>query len=243
MLDIAVAPHQAETSVRPHAIAPALHTLFLLAILILWASYSALRSTLPLSVMPHFVTYLSSIVVQYLLVGSTIAGLYHRRQFIYSVLGSPAKQTLTRDIVIGIATFIGALVLVSLLSIALKFTPLHLSHRSAALRAMAPNSLAELLLWGVVSMAAGIGEEFVFRGYLQQQLTNWLQAAPIAIALCSLLFGCLHFYQGTLEVLQTTCLGATYSIVALRRGNLRSVMIAHFLQDVTAGTILFLHNT
>jgi membrane protease YdiL (CAAX protease family) len=240
MLDTAVAPHQAETNVRPLPIAPTLHTIFLLVILILWASYSAMRFSLPPSVMPHFVTYLSTIVVQYLLVGSTIAGLYHRRQFIHSVLGSPRQQTLIRDIAIGIATFIGALILAFLLSFALRFTPLHLSHRSSALRAMAPNSIAELVLWGVVSFAAGTGEEFVFRGYLQQQLTNWFGATPIAIAVCSLLFGCLHFYQGTAGVLQTACLGTVYSVVALRRGSLRSVMIAHFLQDVVAGTMLFL---
>ncbi len=243
MLDTDAAPRQAEASVRPHTIAPAFHTIFLLAILILWAGYSALRFTLPPSVMPRTVTYLSSIVVQSLLVGSTIAGLYHRRQFINSMLGFSAQQTLTRDIAIGIATFIGALVLVSFLTVALKFTPLHLSHRPAVLRAMAPNSLPQLLLWGVVSLAAGIGEEFVFRGYLQQQLIHWFRAAPIAIAVCSLLFGCLHFYQGTVGVLQTACLGAIYSVVALRRGNLRSVMIAHFLQDVVAGTIMFLRST
>ncbi len=242
MPDTAVAPYQAETSVRPQPIAPALHTIFLLMILILWASYSAMRFSLPASDMPHFVRYLSSIVVQSLLAGSTIAGLYHRRRFIHSVLGSPKRQPITRDIAIGIATFIGALILVSLLSFVLRFTPLHLTHRSSTLRAMAPNSLAELGLWVVVSMAAGIGEEFVFRGYLQQQLTNWFGAAPIAIAVCSLLFGCLHFYQGSAGVLQTACLGATYSVVALRRGNLRSVMIAHFLQDVVAGTMMFLRN-
>jgi hypothetical protein len=243
MLDTVVAPPQAETSVRPQCIAPTLHTIFLLVILILWASYSAMRFSLPTSVMPHFVTYLSTIVVQYLLVGSTIAGLYHRRQFIHSVLGSPTHQTLIRDIAIGIATFIGALILVSLLSFALRFTPLHITPRSSALHALAPNSLAELGLWVVVSMAAGTGEEFVFRGYLQRQLTSWFGAAPAAIAVCSLLFGCLHFYQGTAGVLQTACLGATYSTVALRRGNLRSVMIAHFLQDVIAGTMMFLNNT
>lgn len=243
MLDTAVAPPQAEASVRPQQIAPALHTIFLLVILIFWASYSAMRFSLPPSVMPHFVTYLSSIVVQSLLVGSTIAGLYHRRQFIYSALGSPKGQAIIRDIAIGIVTFIGALVLVSLLSLALRFTPLHLTHRSSALRAMAPNSLAELGLWVVVSLTAGTGEEFVFRGYLQQQLTNWFGAAPIAITVCSLLFGCLHFYQGSVGVLQTACLGATYSVVASRRGNLRSVMIAHFLQDVMAGTMMFLNHT
>jgi membrane protease YdiL (CAAX protease family) len=243
MLDTAVTPHEAETRVRPQPIAPALHTIFLLLILILWASYGAMRFSLPPSVMPHFATYLSSIIVQYLLVGSTIAGLYHRRQFIESVWGSFTQPALGRDIAIGFGTFIGAIIPVSLLGLALRFGPLHLVHRSSTLRSMAPNTLAELGLWILVSMAAGIGEEFVFRGYLQQQLTTWFGAAPRAIVVCSLLFGSLHFYQGSVGVLQTACLGAIYAIVAMRQGNLRSVMIAHFLQDVLAGTLLFLRNT
>jgi uncharacterized protein len=243
MLDIAVESHPAETSTRPQPIAPVFHTVFLLVILVLWASYSAMRFSLSPSVMPHFVTYTSSIVVQCLLVGSTIAGLYHRRQFVDYVLGSFTQRALIGDIAIGIATFIGALTFVTVLSLALRLTSLHLTHRSSALEALAPTSFGELALWVVVSIVAGTGEEFVFRGYLQQQLTRWFGAAPIAITVSSVLFGCLHFYQGTAGVLQTACLGAIYGIVAIRRGNLRSVMIAHFLEDVMAGSFMFIHHT
>ena len=34
-------------------------------------------------------------------------------------------------------------------------------------------------------------------------------------------------------------LGATYAIVALKLGNLRAVIVAHFLQDFIAGLVLF----
>jgi hypothetical protein len=232
-----------EPSVRSEPIAPWFHTLFLLVILTLWATYSILRLNLnlPPSATSHYVTYTSSIIMQCLLFGSTIAGLYHRRQFISSVLGSFTSQNLTRDIVLGIATYFGALSLIGLLGHAIRFIPLPLTHRTDVVRAMAPQSLTELALWIVVSLAAGICEEFVFRGYLQQQLTRWLGAAPIAIGLCSLFFGCLHFYQGTAGVLQVIGLGIIYGIVAAWRGNLRSVMIAHFLQDAITGTAIYMH--
>lgn len=231
----------AEPSAPPEPIAPWFHTVFLLIILMLWATYSTLRLNLnlPPSATSHYVSYTSSIIMQCLLVGSTIAGLYHRRQFICSVLGSLSPQNLARDIALGIATYLGALSLVGLLGHVIRFIPL--THRTDVVRAMAPQSLPELALWIVVSLAAGICEEFVFRGYLQQQLTRWFRAVPLAIGLCSLLFGCLHFYQGTAGVLQVIALGIIYGIVAAWRGNLRSVMIAHFLQDAITGTAIYMH--
>ena len=78
---------EASVEVRPEAVAPWPHTVFLMAVLAIWATYGAMRWRWPVSVMPHGVTYTSSILVQCLLVGSTIAGLYHRRQFVAGVLG------------------------------------------------------------------------------------------------------------------------------------------------------------
>jgi hypothetical protein len=232
-----------EPSVRPEPIAPWFHTVFLLVILTLWATYSTFRLNLnvPPGATSHYVTYTSNIIMQFLLVGSTIAGLYHRRQFITSVLGSFTSKNLSRDIVLGIATYLGALSLIGLLGHAMRLTPFHLTHRTDVVRAMAPQSLTELALWIVVSFVAGTCEEFVFRGYLQQQLTRWFRAVPLAIGVCSLLFGCLHFYQGTAGVVQVIALGIIYGIVAAWRSNLRSVMIAHFLQDAITGTAIYMH--
>ena len=227
----------AKTNNCPQPIAPWFHTVFLLLVLTLWATYGALRLNLPPSVMSHYMTYTSSIIIQCLLVGSTIAGLYHRRQFITSVLGPFTHQNLLRDLAIGIATYVGALCLLAPLNLAIRFT-----HRTDVIRALAPHSLPELALWIVVSLAAGTCEEFVFRGYLQRQLTCWFRAIPIAIGVSSLLFGCLHFYQGSAGVIQVTALGLIYGIVAAWRGNLRSVMIAHFLQDAVTGTVIYMRH-
>jgi membrane protease YdiL (CAAX protease family) len=234
--------HAAEISIRPQPIAPWFHTVFLIVVLTLWATYGALRLNLPANVMSHYTTYTSSIIIQCLLVGSTIAGLYHRRQFITSVLGAFTRQNLLPDLAIGIATYFGALCLLALLNLAIRFTPLHLTHNSDVVRALAPHSLPELALWMVVSLAAGTCEEFLFRGYLQRQLTCWFRAVPIAIGVSSLLFGCLHFYQGSAGVIQITALGLIYGIIAAWRGNLRSVMIAHFLQDAITGTAIFMRH-
>jgi uncharacterized protein len=232
---------QPEPAARPEPIAPWFHTVFLLVILALWATYSALRFNLPVSIMSHYATYTSSIIMQCLLAGSTIAGLYHRRRFITSVLGSFSAQNLSRDLAVGIATYIGALSFAGLVGLAIRGISSHLIHRTDVVRAMAPQSLPQLALWIVVSLSAGICEEFVFRGYLQQQLTRWLGSVYPAIGISSLIFGSLHFYQGPAGVLQVITLGLTYGVVAARRGTLRSVMIAHFLQDAITGTAIYMH--
>jgi hypothetical protein len=210
-----------------------------MCVLALWAASSALRFSLnlPTTIASHYTTYTSSIIMQILIVGSTIAGLYHRRQFITSVLGSFGPQNLPLDIAIGIATYVVALSFAGLLGHAI-----HLSHRTDVVRAMLPKSLPEVALWLVVSLTAGACEEFVFRGYLQRQLSLWLHSMPLSVGIVSVLFGCLHFYQGPGGVLQVIALGATYGIVAAWRGNIRSVMIAHFLQDAITGTTIYFHS-
>jgi membrane protease YdiL (CAAX protease family) len=232
---------QADTTTNHSPLAPWTHTLFLLGVLVLWAIYGALRSYLPVSAMPHMVTYTSGIIVQYLLVGSTIAGLYHRRRFIRSVLGYWSLQGVGRDFAIGILVYIGGLILLASMSFAIRFTPLHSTYKRQALQSMMPQSFSELALWILVGLTAGFCEEFVFRGYLQQQMANWFRSIPIGIGISALLFGCMHFYQGTGAALQITGLGVLYGIVAARRGNLRSVMVAHALQDVVVALHYYLN--
>jgi membrane protease YdiL (CAAX protease family) len=230
----------ADTTADSSALAPWVHTLFLLGVLLLWAIYGAFRFHLPVNAMPHMVTYVSGIIVQYLLVGSTIAGLYHRRQFIRNVLGFWSLRAALRDFGIGILVFICGLILIAVIGIAVYLTPLHSTFQREVVKDLLPQSLSELALWVLVSITAGFCEEFVFRGYLQQQLSRWFHNIPLGIGISAIMFGCMHFYQGGGAVLQLSALGALYGTVAARRGTLRSIMVAHALQDITVAFIYYL---
>ncbi len=118
-------------------------------------------------------------------------------------------------------------------------SPIHLGHDRSAVLAIAPHSAVEMLLWVGVSVTAGVCEEFVFRGYLLRQFTRWLHGPAAGIALSAMLFACMHFYEGAAAVVQIGGLGAFYGYMAVRRGHLRHVMIAHFLQDALTGLYLF----
>ena len=230
----------AETAVRPGAIAPWPHTLAILAVLGLWAIYGAVRWRLPASVMPHAVTYTSSIIAQWLLVGSTIAGLYQRRQFLMGVFGSTGAGGFLFDLAKGLLVFLGGWA--AMLIVAVMLRPLHLRHETEVVKAMAPHSAPELALWLLVSLSVGVCEEFIFRGYLLEQFRRWFGSVWMAVGLSGLIFASMHFYEGSAAVAQIGGLGMFYGVIAVRRGNLRHVMIAHFLQDALTGLFLYLRH-
>ena len=230
-------PVQNQITIQRPALAPWQHTLFLVSVLGLWAIYGALRSRLSPSAMPLVVRYISSIVMQSLLVGSTLAGVYRRRDFLSAILGRPNVRQLFKDLLQGGLIFLTAIVLIFSVRFALRFTALHGTYRRDVVQGMLPQSHLELVLWIFVGITAGVSEEFIFRGYLQQQLTAWSRNVPIAIVTSAVLFGCMHFYQGIEGAIAIAVLGALYGICAWRMGSLRGVMIAHTLQDITAGLV------
>lgn len=230
----------AEGRTRPEPIAPWQHTLFLLVVLMLWALYGMLHSRVLASVMPRGISYISHIIVECLLVGSTIAGLYHRRRFIYAMFGTVTARVAALDVAQGFLIYLaGAAVMVATW---LVLKPLHPVYQRDAVQAMAPHTRVELLLWFLLSLAAGSCEEFVFRGYLLQQFKRWWGSATVAIVVSSALFGCLHIYEGWGAVVGIGALGALYAMIAVRQGNLRGVVVAHFLQDALTGLFLYLRH-
>jgi membrane protease YdiL (CAAX protease family) len=114
--------------------------------------------------------------------------------------------------------------------------------------AIAPSTPFDLLLWIAVSCTAGFCEEHIFRGYLLKQalaLTartglSRLFAIALSIVITSLIFGSLHLYEGIGGALLVSVLGTVYAVIALKLGNLRAVIVAHFLQDFCAGLFIFL---
>lgn len=229
----------AEMRMRPEPIAPWPHTLFIVVVLALWAAYGLMRLYLPAAATPRLLSYASSILMQSLLVGSTIAGLYHRREFLSDVLGGFPARGIAGDIGWGFTVYLAGLAVLFVLGLIVR--PFHpLDHR-AVVEALRPHSRVELALWLVVSLSAGVAEEFVFRGYLLRQLRRWSGSVVVGIVGSTLLFGCMHFYQGSGAVAQIAGLGAWYAVVAVHRGNLRSVIVAHFLHDALTGLALYLH--
>src|SRR5262249_39037875 len=108
---------------------------------------------------------------------------------------------------------------------------------AASISRLLPNGAAESALWVLLSISAGICEEFVFRGYLQRQLTAFTGHPSIGLLLQSAVFGIAHGYQGLRASLVVALYGALFTALALWRKSLRPGMMAHAWTDIAGGLL------
>ncbi|NOZ41296.1 MAG: CPBP family intramembrane metalloprotease [Planctomycetes bacterium] len=84
----------------------------------------------------------------------------------------------------------------------------------------------------LISLAAGVGEEVLFRGALQPWIASW--TTPwIALAVVSLLFGLAHALTTSYFVL-ATLIGAYFGWLAMEYDDLVAPIVAHSAYDFVA---------
>jgi len=90
--------------------------------------------------------------------------------------------------------------------------------------------------WSVLLLAptAALCEEFLYRGFLLAQLTQWLRSGTWAWAASSLAFGLAHVYQGWNGMVRASLLGALLAYPVIHFGSLYPSMLAHGLIDALA---------
>jgi membrane protease YdiL (CAAX protease family) len=190
----------------------------------------------------RLITYSVTLVWEWLLVAFTAWGLRLRRTPWRQLLGvrrAGAMEWWT-DIAVASGFWFGSALTLAACGALLRVVHVDPGTMRAAVLRVAPASTSELMLWIALSITAGICEELIFRGYLQQQLITLTRRVWIGAALSAILFGLAHGYQGLSGVLLITLYGAFFSILALRRRSLRAGMFAHAWQDASSGVILFL---
>jgi membrane protease YdiL (CAAX protease family) len=100
-----------------------------------------------------------------------------------------------------------------------------------------PDNFADRAVWVIVATAAGVCEEFVYRGYLQRQLWSWSGSLSAAILLQAIIFGTGHIYQGWKPALVTAIYGLAFGLLAAWRRSVLPGMIAHSLIDIIGGLV------
>ena len=101
-----------------------------------------------------------------------------------------------------------------------------------------PRTGGEKCLFVCLSLAAGVGEEIAFRGFLVPALAILLGWSWGAALLSSAVFGLLHVYQGWLGTVRTAVLGMALATSFILSGVLWPAMLAHAIVDVVAGVLL-----
>ncbi len=81
------------------------------------------------------------------------------------------------------------------------------------------------------SLFVGIHEEILFRGFFLSRLRTLTRSNVAAIAISSVVFGLMHFYQGTMGVMQTAAIGTALAIIATYSRTLWPAIIAHAAFD------------
>jgi len=95
-------------------------------------------------------------------------------------------------------------------------------------------------------IVAAIGEEFLYRGYIQKRLAVLLGATNkawfLAIILTSVMFGFAHLYQGTSGVITTGIISLIFGFIFYRnQNNLTLAMFTHGFYDVIGITLIYLN--
>jgi membrane protease YdiL (CAAX protease family) len=100
---------------------------------------------------------------------------------------------------------------------------------------------AAIVVMGVFNTV--LGEELLFRGFLQGRLEALLGARRgagfLAALLQALAFGLAHAYQGPTGILVTGCLGLLFGLLYLRTKSLWPLVVAHGLIDTVSLLALY----
>lgn len=115
-----------------------------------------------------------------------------------------------------------------------------LAERMKGLEFIIPRTPLDAALFVLVSLTAGIVEEFVFRGYLQKQMIALTKSVAGGVVLSGVIFGLGHAYQGAWQVVQIAVTGILFGVLAQWRGSLKPGIIAHVAQNTLAGVLLYL---
>jgi hypothetical protein len=233
-------------------IAPLWHTAIILALLLGISAINAVThhfaGALPHQAgaqhRSHFIMYGATLIWEWVLFAGVYWGLRLRRTPLRQLLGVRRQGAVEvwTDVAIAVGFWFASLLVLGAIGFLLRFAHLHPEDIRGIVSQMAPASAGELTLWIALSISAGICEELIFRGYLQQQFTALTRHIWLGIVISAVFFGLAHAYEGTSGMLLIMVYGAFFGILAHLRRSLRAGMFAHAWQDSVSGIVLYIGN-
>jgi len=239
----ATAPQSQQSGAAPppgqRLIAPWWHCALLVAIIAAASAFGSMQSAKSTMASHHLANYGVTLAWEWVLAGFAYWGIRLRKTPLWQILGKRRRGL--KEFFIDLASagifWISSLLVLAALAVVLSL--FHLESAQKQISQLAPASLPEAALWIALSISAGICEEFVFRGYLQQQFARATGRTWVGVAASALLFGSAHGYEGIAGMLMIAVYGALFSLLAIKRGSLRAGMIAHGWHDSITGILLW----
>ena len=249
--------------VEPSTVAPAWHTIVLVAVILAISCNGASRLAMKHGPIDRLTTYGLTAAMEAGLLAWVVFGLRLRKIPFRSLLGSFSSgfRSIAMDLAIALVFWFCSLMVLGSLGIAWTGVQAALDHRpqathmagqplapdasqTRALRALgqlAPSNGGEMAAWALLCLLVGFVEEVVFRGYLQRQFVAFARGGVVAgVVLSAAVFGGAHSYQGVRNMFLLAVFGLLFSALALYRRSLRAGMFAHSWHDLIAGLTLAL---
>lgn len=209
------------------------HTVLVVVVVGINAYYGTIRSAQQRAGLgpsrPHI--YLRAFLFEFVVLAIVVLGVRMRGISLQVVFGPhwrSLKQVLT-DLGLGILLLLGSTVVASIFG-----STQREGGAGPSISYLLPQTWTEIVMWIALSIAAGVCEEAVYRGYLQRQLGALTRNVPVGICLSAAAFGAAHAYQGLQRASVIAGAALFFGLVAQMRGTVRPGMIAHFLQDAVA---------
>ncbi len=225
-------------------LAPLWHTGVILLLLLGISAVNVFTSHLASQSRSHYALYSATLVWEWIMLALVHWGLLMRGTPLRRLLGLRRRGAteLWTDIAIALGFWFGSLIVLGAAGFLLRFTRLHPEDIRGIVSRMAPASPGELVLWFALAISAGICEELIFRGYLQQQCSALTRRVWLGIAISAVFFGLAHGYEGKSGMLLIALYGALFGILAHLRRSLRAGMFAHAWHDSLSGLVLYFGN-
>jgi membrane protease YdiL (CAAX protease family) len=116
-----------------------------------------------------------------------------------------------------------------------KATPEQLDKVLENVRRLVPQTSTERATWVLVSITAGVCEEFLYRGWLLSLFSAALGSVWLGLLISSILFGFAHAYQGRKAIFGTGVGGAIFGMVFIVSGSLIPGQLLHTAMDLNTG--------
>ena len=232
LLQLAEGEHK--DAVQNKLVAPLWHTWLFMAFLLVpfaWIPGVANLRTL-LKNADRVMIYIVDIEIQWLMIGFVCLGLLITRTSIKSLIGRlwTTAQDVLRDAKLALGFFV--------ISIPITLPFIFLGPAYEGTHYYWPRTSPELVAFLVIALGAGIGEEFIFRGYLQKQFFKLTGSMTVAVILQASLFALAHGYDQTISgIAEKFLFGVLLSLLAMKSGSLLPGMMLHAVQDGLVGIL------
>jgi membrane protease YdiL (CAAX protease family) len=154
-------------------------------------------------------------------------------------VGLEALRLLPLDLARGVVWTLG--LLIALVLMVVVFAPLERRRtvgQETFLAQLIPQTPEEKVTFVGLSLAAGMAEELIYRGYVPAVLIGAGLDPGWAFGVSCAGFGLLHAYQGGLGIVRTGAVGGVLSLAVVASGSLFPAMAAHALFDILSGDYL-----